>query len=117
MNSAVKIVVAVASAVIGIAAMIQIASGLFGGVQLPQCESEDAARLVKQIIDENFDVQLDQLDGVEEISFDEAAQQRHCSALIDTGAEGVFQIAYSLSWQDRDLRMVAADLKIVDQKS
>ncbi len=109
--------VAAVGAAIGIASMIQLASGLFGGVRLPQCESEDAARLVKQIIDENFDVQLDQLDGVEEISFDNDTQQRHCSALIDTGAEGVYQIAYWLSWQDRDLRMVAAELKIVDQKS
>ncbi len=104
--------------VLGITGAAQFANGvqtLWGPPGLPECESADASDLVRQIIADNFEVQLDRLNEVAQNSFDDAAQTRTCTAVIEAVAEGNFEIGFELSWHDREERMVAAEVEVLRQ--
>ncbi|HEV7274887.1 MAG TPA: hypothetical protein VGN80_01215 [Devosiaceae bacterium] len=111
---------AVAGALVVVAAGIgQVAGGfnmLFGEASLPECQSADASSLVRQIIVDNFEVELDHLDEVTEVNFDEEGQKRGCTAVIDAADEGVYEIAYDLTWHDRDDKMLSAEVQVLGQR-
>jgi hypothetical protein len=115
-----RFIAAAAAIVVGIAGAAQLANGfwtMFGPASLPECQSTDASDLVKKIIADNFQVTLERVDEIAESTFDETAQKRSCTATIFAGEEGVFEIAYDLTWHDRDEKMVAAEVSVLRQRS
>jgi hypothetical protein len=113
-----KVVAAAGVGILFIAGIAQFATGmqsLFGPPALPECDSGDASDLVSQIIKDNYQVELEQLDEVAQVDFDETAQSRRCTASINVATEGAYDIAYRLSWQNRDDRMLAAELEVLGQ--
>lgn len=115
-----KFIATAGAIVVAIVGAAQFADGfwtLFGPPDLPECESGDATDLVKQIIVDNFEVDLQGLQEVAEQTFDDAAQLRRCGAVMDAGAEGIYEIRFDLTWHDRDERMIAAEVEVLRQRS